>query len=174
MAFGQLQEYYLAHQLQGYDKATVAWLGSVVSFAEFSLAIFSGRFFDIHGARLLVVGCTVLSFAAIVGLACESVRAKKLFPATADCRDFPTHLRKPSHPSLTPVSTQFWHFFLSFLSFGVAGSLAYAPSGAVVAHWFLRKRSTAIGIVICGSGIGGIIYPFMLEKLFQRLCELTL
>jgi hypothetical protein len=73
MAFGQLQDYYLEHQLKGYDKATVAWLGSIVSFAEFSLAIFSGRFFDIHGARLLVVGCTVLSFVAMIGLACESL-----------------------------------------------------------------------------------------------------
>jgi MFS family permease len=136
MAFGQLQDYYLEHQLKGYDKATVAWLGSIVSFAEFSLAIFSGRFFDIHGARLLVVGCTVLSFVAMIGLA---------------------------------FSTKYWQFLLSFLGFGVAGSLAYAPSGAVVAHWFLRRRSTAIGIVICGSGIGGIVYPFMLEKLFQRL-----
>lgn len=74
MAFGQLQDYYLEHQLKGYDKATVAWLGSIVSFAEFSLAIFSGRFFDIHGARLLVVGCTVFSFVAMVGLACELLR----------------------------------------------------------------------------------------------------
>lgn len=74
-------------------------------------------------------------------------------------------------PELTTVSTKYWQFLLSFLAFGVAASFAYAPSGAVVARWFLRRRSTAIGIVICGSGIGGIIYPFMLEKLFQRLCE---
>lgn len=67
------------------------------------------------------------------------------------------------------VSTTYAHLFLSHTGIGVAGSLVFAPASAVAGHWFLKKRSTAVGIVICGSGVSGIVYPIMFRRLFEEI-----
>jgi MCP family monocarboxylic acid transporter-like MFS transporter 10 len=51
----------------------------------------------------------------------------------------------------------------------MSGSFIYSPATAVSGHWFLRKRSTAVGIVVCGSGLGGVIYPIALRRLFDQV-----
>ena len=58
---------------------------------------------------------------------------------------------------------------LAHLLFGMSGSFIYSPATAVSGHWFLRKRSTAVGIVVCGSGLGGVIYPIALRRLFDQV-----
>ncbi|GMK58052.1 hypothetical protein CspeluHIS016_0500840 [Cutaneotrichosporon spelunceum] len=63
---------------------------------------------------------------------------------------------------------QYYQFLLAHALFGFATSIIWGPSASVCGHWFLRHRSTAIGIVGCGSGIGGIIYPILLEGLLGR------
>lgn len=135
-ANGQLQTYYMDHQLKNYSKSTIAWLGSVQTLIEFGFAVVMGRFFDLHGARILATSGTLLAFVAVVGMA---------------------------------FSKEYWQFLLSFIAFGFSGSFIYAPSTAVVAHWFLKKRATAVGIVVCGAGFGTIIYPIMFENLLKSL-----
>lgn len=135
-ANGQLQTYYMDHQLKNYSKSTIAWLGSVQTLIEFGFAVIMGRFFDLHGAKLLATSGTLLAFVAVVGMA---------------------------------FSKEYWQFLLSFIAFGFSGSFIYAPSTAVVAHWFLKKRATAVGIVVCGAGFGTIIYPIMFENLIKKL-----
>jgi MFS family permease len=46
--------------------------------------------------------------------------------------------------------------------------MVFAPANAVAAHWFLRYRSTAIAIISGGAGLGGIIYPIMIERLLGQ------
>lgn len=72
---------------------------------------------------------------------------------------------------LTSVSKEYYQILLSSLGFGLSGAFIYAPCTAVAAHWFLHRRGTALAVMTCGSGIGGIIYPVMLQGLFERLCE---
>lgn len=60
---------------------------------------------------------------------------------------------------------------LSHILFGFSASLLYSPATAVSGHWFLRRRSTAVGIVVCGSGLGGVIYPIALRRMFDELGE---
>lgn len=122
------------------------------SFVEFAFALITGRYLDVHGPVLLVSGATVLGFAATIGMACESPLRVTLLTSAA-------------------VSYKFYQFFLSFFLFGIAGTLTYAPSGAIVSHWFAKRRSLAVGIVVCGSSVGGLIYPIMLEQLFVRTCR---
>jgi MCP family monocarboxylic acid transporter-like MFS transporter 10 len=38
----------------------------------------------------------------------------------------------------------------------------------------MRRRSTAVGIVVCGSGLAGVIYPIMMNKLFTEIGELLI
>ncbi|GMK57948.1 hypothetical protein CspeluHIS016_0407820 [Cutaneotrichosporon spelunceum] len=135
-ANGQLQAYYLENQLSSYSKADVAWFGSIQTLIEFSFAMFTGRYFDIHGARLLVFSATLLGFVSVVGLA---------------------------------FSHAYYQFLLSYILFGFAASLIYAPSAAVASHWFDKRRGLAIGCVVAGSGLGGVLYPIILAQLFGKI-----
>lgn len=65
--------------------------------------------------------------------------------------------------------TEYYQFFLAHLLFGLSGTLTYSPATAISGHWFLKKRSTAVGIIVCGAGFGGVIYPIMMRSLFARM-----
>lgn len=73
--------------------------------------------------------------------------------------------------SLTPVSHQYYQFLLSFILYALSASLIYTPSIAVLSHWFEKKLGMAVGLVVCGAGIGGIIYPIIFERGFASLGE---
>lgn len=68
-------------------------------------------------------------------------------------------------------SKEYYQFLLSFIGFGLSGAFIYAPCTAVAAHWFLHRRGTALAVMTCGSGVGGIIYPIMLARLLDQMCE---
>ncbi|BEI86488.1 hypothetical protein CcaverHIS002_0607750 [Cutaneotrichosporon cavernicola] len=135
-ANGQLQAHYLVNQLSDHSKSDIAWFGSIQTLIEFSFAIFTGRYFDIHGAKLLVSSATVLAFVSVIGLA---------------------------------FAHEYYQFLLSFILFGFAASLIYAPSAAVASHWFDKRRGLAIGCIVAGSGLGGVLYPIILEQLFRQI-----
>lgn len=40
---------------------------------------------------------------------------------------------------------------------------------AVVGHWFKRRRGFALGIIISGSSLGGVVYPIMLRQSQHQL-----
>ena len=67
------------------------------------------------------------------------------------------------------VSKNYAQLMLSHLALGLSGALLYSPATAVTGHWFMRRRSTAVGVVICGSGLAGVIYPIMLKRLIDEL-----
>lgn len=137
---GQLQAYYLEHQLAAYSKPTVAWISSCQSMFTFLGSVFFGRLFDVHGARGLVIGGTLLSFGALVGI--------------SFCKEY-------------------YQFLLAHAAFGISGSFIYSPATGIAAHWFLRRRSTAVGVIVCGAGLGGVVYPILIRELCARLGELS-
>ena len=58
---------------------------------------------------------------------------------------------------------------LAHAAYGLSGSLLYSPATAVAGHWFMKRRSTAVGVVVCGSGLAGVIYPIALKQLTDKL-----
>ncbi|POS76983.1 major facilitator superfamily transporter [Diaporthe helianthi] len=71
---------------------------------------------------------------------------------------------------LFSISTELWHFILSFGVFcGLGCSLLFTPSLAAVGHFFQARRGLATGIASTGGSIGGIVFPLMLQSLFPRL-----
>jgi MCP family monocarboxylic acid transporter-like MFS transporter 10 len=57
--------------------------------------------------------------------------------------------------------------------YGFGCAAIFAPTVALSGHWFGKKRSTAMGIIVAGTGIGGVVYPIMLSRLLDVMCEYT-
>ena len=56
-------------------------------------------------------------------------------------------------------------FFVGF--FGQATS--YVPMVADTTHWFVRRRGLAVGIVISGSYLAGVVWPPILQRYFDAI-----
>ncbi|KAL1935842.1 hypothetical protein VTP01DRAFT_4982 [Rhizomucor pusillus] len=67
-------------------------------------------------------------------------------------------------------STQVWHLYLTQgILFGLGSSICYVTSMGVVPQYFERKRGLAMGIVTSGTGVGGLIVPFIMDAINQSL-----
>ncbi|KAI1343401.1 major facilitator superfamily domain-containing protein [Xylariaceae sp. FL0016] len=68
------------------------------------------------------------------------------------------------------VCTEYWHFMLTFgILNGVASSLLFTPCITAIGHYFRERRGLASGLASTGGGFGGVIFPLMLQSLFDRL-----
>lgn len=64
------------------------------------------------------------------------------------------------------LSTKYWQVFLSQgICMGLGAGLLYIPSLALVGIWFSKKRALAMGIVMSGIAVGGVIYIIMFDRL---------
>lgn len=71
---------------------------------------------------------------------------------------------------MTSVSKKYYEFLLfQGFFFGLSVASLFYPSLAAVSTHFDKYRASALGIAAAGSGIGGVIYPIMLRKLFPRI-----
>ncbi|KAJ7215604.1 MFS general substrate transporter [Mycena pura] len=69
---------------------------------------------------------------------------------------------------MTSISTQYYQYLLSQgLLFGLGVGMLFYPSLSSVSTYFCKYRATALGIVASGSSFGGVMYPIMLQRLFQ-------
>ncbi|KAL7279566.1 hypothetical protein ACG7TL_005966 [Trametes sanguinea] len=71
---------------------------------------------------------------------------------------------------MTSISTQYYQYVLAqgiLVAIGI-GTVFY-PSLAAISTHFKKRRSTALGIAIAGSGLGGVVYPIMYQQLFNRV-----
>ncbi|KAK7909086.1 hypothetical protein PG985_014964 [Apiospora marii] len=70
----------------------------------------------------------------------------------------------------TSLGTRFYQILLAqgFL-YGIASALLFYPTISVINVWFDKNRGLALGIVVSGSSIGGIVWPIVIEKLIGRV-----
>jgi MFS family permease len=47
-------------------------------------------------------------------------------------------------------------------------SALYLPCATLVYEWFYEKRGLATGIMFAGTGVGGTVFPFLLDGLLKR------
>ncbi|THY11343.1 MFS general substrate transporter [Aureobasidium pullulans] len=63
--------------------------------------------------------------------------------------------------------------FMIFLAFslltGLGSSLLLTPSMACVAHWFDTRRGLASGIAWTGGGVGGVLFPLLIQGLLPHI-----
>lgn len=71
---------------------------------------------------------------------------------------------------LMSISTQYWHFLLTQgLVNGLGGGIFFTPCMGVMAQWFSKHRSIALGVASTGNSAGSMIYPIIVQQLLPQL-----
>lgn len=71
---------------------------------------------------------------------------------------------------LAGFSTQIWHLYLTQgILFGSGASFLYVTAMGVAPLWFNKRRGFALGLASGGSGIGGLVLPFIITPLNDKL-----
>lgn len=71
---------------------------------------------------------------------------------------------------LAGFSTEIWHLYLTQgVMFGFGASCVYVAAMGVGPQWFTKRRGMALGIIASGSGIGGLIIPFIMTSINANL-----
>lgn len=66
--------------------------------------------------------------------------------------------------------TELWQWYVAGVVFGIAGALVFVVASTVlIENWFVEKRGTALGIAMCGSGIGGVVFPILGNMLIETI-----
>ncbi|KAJ5798414.1 uncharacterized protein N7503_007710 [Penicillium pulvis] len=70
---------------------------------------------------------------------------------------------------MTSLCKEFYQFLLAQgILLGISMALATWPALALVGQYIKKKRAAAMGIVLAGSSLGGIIWPVAIDQLLKR------
>lgn len=65
-------------------------------------------------------------------------------------------------------ATKIWHLVLSQgFCFGWGMGFAYVTASALLPPWFSSRRSLAVGLATAGSGIGGLVYSIVTDRIIN-------
>ncbi|KAG8163361.1 hypothetical protein KVR01_006658 [Diaporthe batatas] len=71
---------------------------------------------------------------------------------------------------LLGLCTEYYQILLTYsVMGGLGGALLNSPAYGTIAHFFDVRRGFATGIATTAGGIGGIVFPIMMQKLLPRL-----
>lgn len=68
------------------------------------------------------------------------------------------------------LSTKYWQLMLTQgVLCGIGGGLYFTPCMGVMATWFSKRRSFAMGVASTGNSVGGMIYPVIVRELLPKI-----
>ncbi|TFY70900.1 hypothetical protein EVG20_g2105 [Dentipellis fragilis] len=71
---------------------------------------------------------------------------------------------------LASFATKLWHLFLTqSLLYGIGSSLFYFPILSLAPPFFDRHRGFAMGVILSGNGIGGLVLALVTHQLLQKV-----
>ncbi|KAE9398983.1 MFS general substrate transporter [Gymnopus androsaceus JB14] len=66
-------------------------------------------------------------------------------------------------------STKIWQLIITQgIMYSLGGSLLYFPMSTYLFEWFSKKKGLANGVIFSGTGVGGVITPFLVENLLNK------
>ncbi|EIW53756.1 MFS general substrate transporter [Trametes versicolor FP-101664 SS1] len=137
-AFGVYQDYYTRTFLSHVSPSNISWIGSVQLFLMYAPAVFVGSAFDSGYFHYVQITGSCLLVFSIFML------------------------------SLVQPDQYYQVFLAQGLGIGLGVGLLFLPSLSIVAHHFRRRRALATGLVVSGASCGGIVYPILLNHLFEN------
>ncbi|KAI9690350.1 MAG: hypothetical protein M1822_009312 [Bathelium mastoideum] len=154
---------FISQEILKHDStSTIGWIFGVYFFMAYFCQVQSGPTFDAKGPRGLLIAGSICTLASVFALsACKGI----YFTTKDDIRLTYLKLELP-----TEWYTEYYQFVLAFSILGGLGaSLLIAPGMGSVAHWFFKRRGLASGIAFTGSGVGGVVFPLMMQALLPRI-----
>ncbi|KAI0550981.1 monocarboxylate permease-like protein [Xylaria curta] len=71
---------------------------------------------------------------------------------------------------LLSLSTEFYQIIITQgIICGIGGAAVFNCASNSTLTWFYRKRAAALGIVVAGSSVGGIVLPIMMSHLIPQI-----
>lgn len=69
---------------------------------------------------------------------------------------------------MVSLCNKYYHFMLAqSLVMGASVAFLQFPAFAIMGHYFDRRRAAALGIVVSGSSVGGLVFPIILSNLLN-------
>ncbi|THG98150.1 hypothetical protein EW026_g4001 [Hermanssonia centrifuga] len=135
-AFGVYQDYYTRISLNDHPPSDASWIGSLQTFLLFAVGWPAGSLYD-NGYFHWLLGCGSIIY---------------LFSL------FMLSLVQPHH--------YYQNILAQGLGIGLGMGLIFLPSLSLASHYFKARRTAAMGLMLSGSSIGGVIYPIMQNHIF--------
>lgn len=153
---GSFQQYYEVGPLKDYSSSTISWIPALQLFLLFALGPFVGIIYDKYGPGPLILGGSIFH---VFGLMMASL-AKKYYQfmlSQGVCSAIGVAcLYMPGKLNLLASPCKFY-----------ADSTLSDEAIACVSTWFNKKRGWAMGILVTGSSVGGVIFPVMISRMIQ-------
>jgi predicted MFS family arabinose efflux permease len=71
---------------------------------------------------------------------------------------------------MTSLCREYYQLFLAQgLLLGLGISFVLLPAFATIPHYFVRSRGLALGVVVSGSSLGGVVWPIALKNLLSKV-----
>ncbi|KZT61354.1 MFS general substrate transporter [Calocera cornea HHB12733] len=137
-AYGVYQAYYIQTLLPSYSPSAISWIGSLQTCFLFLCGLFAGRLFDAGYFHHMMIIGSVILVGCIFAL------------------------------SAVKVDGYYQVFLAQAVGQGLGLGIVYLPSLAVLGHHFHKRRATAMGLSVSGSSLGGIVFPILINNVFQK------
>lgn len=151
------ESYFSEHQLKDYNSSQIGWIFSLYLFMVFFVGIHVGPVFDQHGPKWLVPTGSLFMVLSLMLLGFCTGK-------------FISYCKSTNCAPADEKTTEYYQILLTYSVLGgLGGALLNSPAYGTIAHHFNRRRGFATGIASTAGGIGGIVFPIMMQKLLPRL-----
>jgi MFS family permease len=73
------------------------------------------------------------------------------------------------YASLSALTPNLWHLYAVFLLLGLVGpGTSAVPHASLISRWFTERRGLALGLAMCGTALGGVIWPRATQALLDQ------
>jgi len=73
------------------------------------------------------------------------------------------------YASLSFLTPHLWHLYTVFLLLGLVGpGTSAVPHASLISRWFTERRGLALGLAMCGTATGGVIWPRATQALMDQ------
>lgn len=71
--------------------------------------------------------------------------------------------------ALSLLTGHLWQLYAIFLLLGLVGpGTSAVPHASLITRWFTARRGLALGVAMCGTALGGVVWPSATQKLLDQ------